>query len=83
MAFRDFVTLIADFKINLMFLDEVLDVSTDAEGLRDMIELIKQKSSDIDSIYLMSHRGEDFSDEWEHTIEVNNDGLYSSVSQLY
>lgn len=83
MAFRDFVTLIADFKINLMFLDEVLDVSTDAEGLRDMIELIKQKSSDIDSIYLMSHRGEDYSDEWAHVIEVNNDGLYSRVGQLY
>lgn len=83
MAFRDFVTLIADFKINLMFLDEVLDVSTDAEGLRDMIELIKQKSSDIESIYLMSHRGEDYSDEWAHVIEVNNDGLYSRVGQLY
>ena len=83
MAFRDFVSLIADFKINLMFLDEVLDVSTDDEGLRDMISLIKQKSSDIDSIYLMSHRGEDFEDEWNHIMEVSNDGMYSRVELLH
>ena len=84
MAFRDFVSLIADFRINIMFLDEVLDISTDAEGLRDMIHLIKQKNEvDIDSIYLMSHRGEDFEEEWKHVIEVSNDGMYSKVNQLY
>lgn len=82
MAFSDFVALIADFKINLMFLDEVLDVSTDFNGLRDMINLVKLKNKDIPSIYLMSHRGEDFEDEWKHVIEVSHDGMYSKAEQI-
>lgn len=81
MAFRDFVTLIADFKINMMFLDEVLDVSTDEEALRDMVNLIQDKVKDIPNIYLMSHRGEAYEDEWNHVVEIVYDGMYSSLVQ--
>lgn len=83
MAFRDFVSLIADFKINIMFLDEVLDISTDDEGLRDMIGLIKDKNADIESIYLMSHRGSDYTEYWSHELQATNDGLFSQINQLY
>jgi len=82
MAFSDFVGLIADFKINIMFLDEVLDVSTDHNSLREMIGLVKIKNKDIPSIYLMSHRGEDFEDDWDHVIAVSSDGMYSKAEQI-
>lgn len=76
-AFRDFVTSIADFDINLLFLDEVLDISTDDEALESMIQLLKLKAPEIGGTYLISHRSEQFSDYFDHTIEVTNDGRYS------
>lgn len=81
MGFRDFVSAIADFRINIMFLDEVLDISTDYEALRDMFGLIKQKNQEIESIYLMSHRGDDFIDEMDYILDVSHDGLYSTVRE--
>lgn len=82
MAFRDFVALIADFKISVMFLDEVLDVSTDQAGMKEMIDLVKHKLAEIPTILLMSHRGEDFEEEWNHILEVSHDGMYSFVEKL-
>lgn len=81
MAFRDFVTSIADFKINTLFLDEVLDISTDEDALKDMVALVKQKSKDIGGVYIISHRGEVFDDYLDHEIEIQFDGRYSSLTQ--
>lgn len=83
MAFHDFVSIIAEFKINIMFLDEVLDISTDEEALGDMIMLLKEKLTDIPGIYLMSHRGETFTDYWDHKLSVTHDGCYSSIEENY
>jgi DNA repair exonuclease SbcCD ATPase subunit len=78
-AFRDFVTSIADFRINILFLDEVLDISTDEEALEHMIQLLKAKVHEIGGIYLMSHRGEQFTEYFDRCISVQNDGRYSSL----
>ena len=78
-AFRDFVTSIADFKINILFLDEVLDISTDEESLEHMIQLLKTKVPEIGGTYLMTHRGEQFSEYFEYCIQVQNNGRYSSL----
>ena len=42
MAFCDFVFRVANFKINCLFLDEILDVSTDDVSLREMVELVRR-----------------------------------------
>lgn len=81
-SFRDFVTKIADFKINLLFLDEVLDISTDMEALQDMIRLVKSKVSEIGNIYLITHRGEAFEEYFDGCVEATNDGRYSSIRQF-
>ena len=79
MAFRDFVTAIADFRMNALFLDEVLDISTDEEAFVGMVELLKEKVPEVGGIYLMTHRGELVSDVFDQMIEVEHDGLYSSL----
>lgn len=79
MAFRDFVTTIADFRMNALFLDEVLDISTDEEAFVGMVELLKEKVPEVGGIYLMTHRGELVSDVFDQLIEVEHDGLYSSL----
>lgn len=81
-SFRDFVTKIADFKINLLFLDEVLDISTDMEALQDMIRLVKSKVSEIGNIYLITHRGDAFEEYFDGCVEATNDGRYSTIRQF-
>ena len=78
-AFRDFVTSIADFRINILFLDEVLDISTDEEALEHMIQLLKAKVPEIGGVYLMTHRGEQFAEYFDNCIQVENNGRYSSL----
>ncbi len=82
MAFRDFVTLIGDFKINVLFLDEVLDISVDTEGLENMIDVLKVKNKEIPSIYLMTHRGENFSDSFDNIISIKHDGRFSEILEV-
>ena len=81
MAFRDFVLNIADFDINTIFLDEVLDISTDMEALADMIELVRSKLDTIDSAWLITHRGEQFRNMFDSIVDVEYDGRFSSLKQ--
>ena len=79
-AFRDFVTNIADFKINLLVLDEVLDISTDEKTLVDMMMLTKKKQASIGNINIISHRGDVIMEYIDRIIDVQKDGLYSELN---
>ena len=81
MAFRDFVLNIADFDINTIFLDEVLDISTDMEALADMIELVRSKLETIDSAWLITHRGEQLRNMFDSIVDVEYDGRFSTLKQ--
>jgi len=81
-AFRDFVATIADFKINILFLDEVLDISTDDESLEHMLQLLKAKVAEVGQIYLMTHRGQYFKDYFDHIVEIEHDGRYSTINKI-
>ena len=81
LSFRDFVSTIADFRINTLFLDEVLDISTDAEAFRDMVILTKEKMREIGHVFMITHRGELVEEMFDNVIEFYNDGRYSSFSQ--
>jgi DNA repair exonuclease SbcCD ATPase subunit len=77
-AFRAFVSQIADFDINVMFLDEFLDKSTDNEGLVTMAKILKGNADAFGSLCVMTHKGDDLVEEWDHIIQIENDGSYSS-----
>jgi len=51
LAFSDIVR-----KFDFLILDEVLDLSLDESGSKDVLELLRHKASDIGSIYVMSHK---------------------------
>lgn len=82
MAFRDFISLVGNFAVNILFLDEVLDISTDNTALREMLELAKDLCKDIGSICAITHRGNVVSDMFDFKQNVLNDGLYSSLSEV-
>lgn len=79
MAFRDFVSIIGNFAINILFLDEVLDISVDDIGLECMVDILKTKVNDIGGIYVMTHRGESFSNDWSSIVEIKHDGTFSEL----
>jgi len=81
MAFRDFVMVIADFKINVLFLDEVVGQSMDLESTNHLLELLKKKVKEIGGIYVMVHREDtDLGHQFDNVIEIEHDGRYSTLS---
>jgi DNA repair exonuclease SbcCD ATPase subunit len=78
-AFRAFVSQIADFDINVMFLDEFLDKSTDNSGIVNMAKILKQNVDEFGSLCVMTHKGDELVEEWDNIITIENDGVYSTI----
>lgn len=79
MAFCDFVFSIANFRINCMFLDEILDVSTDDTALRDMVGLVRSRTQTTPVIFAVTHRAKIIQDLFDYKLNINFNGLFSSI----
>jgi DNA repair exonuclease SbcCD ATPase subunit len=53
---------------NLLFMDEILDGASDAEGVETLIEIL-HKLNTKDNIFVISHRGDLFRDKFTDTIQ--------------
>lgn len=82
MAFRDFVSMVGNFKINFLSLDEVLDISTDNNAMRDMLDLVKSMVGDIGCAAVVTHRGEVVADKFDYKVAITYDGSYSRIGSL-
>jgi DNA repair exonuclease SbcCD ATPase subunit len=82
MAFRDFVSLVGNFNVNFLSLDEVLDISTDDNSMRDMLDLAKLMLADIGCAVIITHRGKVVSDKFDFHQAVTNNGLYSTLGPI-
>jgi DNA repair exonuclease SbcCD ATPase subunit len=82
MAFRDFVSLVGNFNVNFLSLDEVLDISTDDNSMRDMLDLAKLMLADIGCAVIITHRGKVVSDKFDFHQAVTNNGLYSMLGPI-
>jgi hypothetical protein len=47
-----------------------------------MIDVLKVKNREIPGIYLMTHRGENFSDSFDNIIEIKHDGRFSEILEV-
>lgn len=82
MAFRDFVSLVGNFSINFMSLDEVLDISTDNYAMREMLDIVRSMVSEIGCVVVITHRGDAVADKFDHKIVVEYDGTYSHMGDV-
>lgn len=82
MAFCDFVFNIADFKINCLFLDEILDISTDDKSLREMVTLVRNRVQKTPVIFAVTHRATIIQDLFDYKQNIDNNGLFSSMGTL-
>ena len=53
---------------NLLFMDETFDGPSDSEGVENLIGMLHRLNSK-DNIFVISHRGEEFQDKFEHSIK--------------
>jgi DNA repair exonuclease SbcCD ATPase subunit len=81
MAFCDFVFRVANFKINCLFLDEILDVSTDDVSLREMVELVRTRTNQTPTIFAVTHREAIIQDLFDYKLEIENNGLFSMLGE--
>lgn len=79
MAFCDFVFRVANFKINCLFLDEILDVSTDDVALRDMVSLVRTRTNQTPTIFAVTHREAIIQDLFDYKLNIDNNGLFSTI----
>ena len=82
MAFRDFVSLVGNFSVNFMSLDEVLDISTDNYAMREMLDIVRSMVDDIGCVVVITHRGDAVADKFDHKINVDYDGTYSHMGEV-
>lgn len=81
MAFCDFVFRVANFKINCLFLDEILDVSTDDVSLREMVELVRTRTKQTPTIFAVTHREAIIQDLFDYKLDIENNGLFSIIGE--
>lgn len=81
MAFCDFVFRVANFKINCLFLDEILDVSTDDVSLREMVELVRTRAKQTPTIFAVTHREVIIQDLFDYKLDIENNGLFSIIGE--
>jgi DNA repair exonuclease SbcCD ATPase subunit len=63
---------------NLLFLDEIMDSSLDAEGVESFMRIIGQLN-DATCVYVISHKDGDFADSFDRVIEVKKQSNFSRI----
>ena len=63
---------------NLLFLDEIMDSSLDAEGVENFLEII-QHLDDATCVYVISHKDGDFADSFNRVLEVHKQSNFSRI----
>lgn len=74
--FRELADLRSSFKTNILFFDEALDSSLDEEGVNGFLQIINTLEKDKD-VFVISHHGESFYDNFENIIRFEKNGNYS------
>ena len=77
-ALRDMMSQYVGFSSNVLFLDELFD-SLDGQGCDAILDLIAQKITDVESIFIISHRSSDLGIpcDSEIIVEKNENGVSS------
>lgn len=75
-AWRDLVKMISGGSVNVLVLDEVMDGSSDTDGIEALVEILDRIT---DSIYVISHSEKIESMEFDRTIDVQMTGKFSEI----
>ena len=74
--FRELADLRSSLKTNILFFDEALDSSLDEDGVNGFLHIINTLEKDKD-IFVISHHGESFYDNFDNIIKFEKSGNFS------
>lgn len=80
-CFREVARLKNSTASNILFLDEVLDSSLDQIGMDNFLRLLGSSTS-TNNVFVISHRGHNFSDKFEEVLQFRKVGLFSTIEKL-
>jgi len=63
---------------NLLFFDEVMDKSLDGTALETLLDILTMKM-DKSNIFVISHRGDEYFDQFDNTIKVSKVGNFTQL----
>lgn len=81
MVWRAIAKLRNSCNTNLLFLDEVFDSSLDSEGLEDLMKLINMLVTENQSVFIISHRGDQLVDRFENVLKVTKHKGFTNYEQ--
>lgn len=64
---------------NLLIFDEILDGSLDLDGAEDLLKIINTMMGDT-NIFIISHKGDSFTDKFEHSIRFVKSKNFSRIA---
>lgn len=81
MSWRAIAKMRNSVSTNLWLLDEILDGPSDASGVDSLLAILKE-IGDNDNIFVISHRGETFSDKFDGHINFKKTGNFSECEVI-
>lgn len=78
-AFQDIISTQGNLKTNLLFCDELIDVSVDTVAIQAFLGILKRKTEEGQTIYLISHREAVSEDEFDNIIEIKKEGGFTQI----
>ena len=79
LAWRAVAKLRNSVATNLLLLDETLDGALDGVGIENLIDTLHNLNSD-DNIFVISHRGDQFGDKFDHHLNFKKVKNFSEIS---
>ena len=82
LALRDVAEFNRGVELNCLFLDEVLDLSLDEQGIEDVVILLHNKKKSIDSIFVISPKDnllQNISSDFDTVIRIRKEGGFSTI----
>jgi DNA repair exonuclease SbcCD ATPase subunit len=78
-AFQDIISTQGNLKTNILYCDELIDVSVDTVAIDAFLKILRRKSQEDKTIYLISHRQAVSEDEFDNVIEVKKENGFTEV----
>ncbi|NIW53234.1 MAG: AAA family ATPase, partial [Candidatus Korarchaeota archaeon] len=80
LALREIAEHNKGVRLNVIFLDEVLDLSLDEQGLDDVLTLLQHKKKDIPSIFILSPKENKGATNFDNVLNITKVGGLSQIS---
>lgn len=78
-AFQDIISTQGNLKTNILYCDELIDVSVDTVAIEAFMNILRRKTENGQTIYLISHREAISEDEFDNVIEVKKEGGFTQI----